>query len=293
MRSLTAFTLMVLLWAASVAGASGCAVAAEPPAKAPEPVGRPERVIFSSNRSGEWRIWTLNPDGSQLAQLTRGTPDDSDVDPVFSPDAKRILFTSTRGGTIGLWLMASDGSGLKRICDGDQAEWSPDGSKIVFRRSGRLLTRDLGTGAEKTITPEDWTLCSGPSWCPDGTSIAFACRWEAGNSVFTVAPNGGKPTKVYGEVPACEAHWSPDGKALVYETETHICTIKRDGTDNRLITYFGGVQHYARWSPDGKKLVFCQGASEAGPWELYTIPSDGGTPVQLTEGGSDMYPDWK
>jgi TolB protein len=94
-------------------------------------------------------------------------------------------------------------------------------------------------------------------------------------------------------VPACEAHWSPDGKALVYETETHICTIKRDGTDNRLITYFGGVQHYARWSPDGKKLVFCQGASEAGPWELYTIPSDGGTPVQLTEGGSDMYPDWK
>jgi Tol biopolymer transport system component len=60
-----------------------------------------------------------------------------------------------------------------------------------------------------------------------------------------------------------------------------------------LITYFGGVQHYARWSPDGKKLVFCQGASEAGPWELYTIPSDGGTPVQLTEGGSDMYPDWK
>jgi Tol biopolymer transport system component len=60
-----------------------------------------------------------------------------------------------------------------------------------------------------------------------------------------------------------------------------------------VITYFGGVQRYARYSPDGKSLVFCQGVSEQGPWELYIIPAAGGTPAKLTEGGSDMYPDWK
>jgi len=33
--------------------------------------------------------------------------------------------------------------------------------------------------------------------------------------------------------------------------------------------------------------------TENGPWELYIIPSRGGTPVRLTEGDSDMNPDWK
>ena len=59
------------------------------------------------------------------------------------------------------------------------------------------------------------------------------------------------------------------------------------------MTYFGGVQRYGRFSPDGKSIVYCQGASERGPWELYIIPAQGGTPVKLTEGGSDMNPDWK
>ena len=44
------------------------------------------------------------------------------------------------------------------------------------------------------------------------------------------------------------------------------------------MTYFGGVQRYGRFSPDGKSIVYCQGASERGPWELYIIPAQGGTP---------------
>jgi Tol biopolymer transport system component len=80
---------------------------------------------------------------------------------------------------------------------------------------------------------------------------------------------------------------------LVYETETHICTINPDGTKNRVITYYGGVQRFARFNPDGSKLVFCQAASPQGPWELYIVPIAGGAPIKLTDGGSDMYPDWK
>jgi len=251
------------------------------------------QIVFSSNRSGQWRIWVVNSDGSQLKQLTKGEADEHDVDPVFSPDGKSILFTSTRGGTTGIWRMAIDGSKLVRICGGDQAEWSPDGKKIVFRRNGRIVTRELASGKEKTISPKAWPHCSGPAWSPDGKAIAFACRWEAGNGIFIVGADGGKPRKVYDKRGACEPHWSPDGKLIVYETETHICTIRPDGTKNRLVTYFGGVQRYARFSPDGNYLVFCQGPSPRGPWELYIIPSRGGTPKRLTEGGSDMYPDWK
>ncbi len=260
---------------------------------APAAESRTGHIVFSSNRSGAWRIWIVNADGSEMKQLTKQEAEESDVDPVFSPDGKSILFTSTRGGKAGVWRMLGDGSKPEKICDGDQAEWSPEGMKIVFRRNERIFTRELVGGKEKGLSPEDWPHCSGPAWSPDGKSIAFAARWESGNAIYVVPAEGGKPVKVYDKQGACEPHWSPDGTRLVYETETHICTISPDGAKNRLITYFGGVQRYARFSPDGKLLVFCQGVSEQGPWELYVIPATGGTPQKLTEGGSDMYPDWK
>ena len=250
-------------------------------------------IVFSSNRSGAWHIWSVRPDGSDLKEITRGGTDENDVDPAFAPDGRSILFSSTRGGKAGVWRMPLDGSKLERICDGDQAEGSPDGKRIALRRGERIFVRDLAGGQEKCITPEKFAHCSGPSWSPDGKTIALACRWEAGNAIYIIAADGGEPAKVYGEQGACEPHWSPDGKRLVYETETHVATVSPDGRDNRLLTTFGGVQRYPRWSPDGKFVVFCQGASERGPWELYIIPAAGGRPTKVTEDGSDMNPDWR
>ncbi len=250
-------------------------------------------IIFSSDRTGPWRIWSVGHDGSDLNQISNAKPDEQDVDPVFSPDGRTILFTSARGGPTGLWTMAADGSAGKRICDGDQAEWSPQGKSIVLRRRDKLLTRELSTGKEKQISPDGWPHPSGPAWSPDGKTIAFACRWDAGNAIFLVGSEGGPPVKVYDKKGACEPHFSPDGKRLVYETETNICTVATDGTKNRPVTYFGGVQRYGRFDPDARWIVFCQGPSERGPWQLYRIPAQGGSPQMITDEGSDMYPDWK
>jgi Tol biopolymer transport system component len=262
------------------------------------------RVVFSSTRGGTWAIWIVKPDGSDLRQLTKPPAEAQDVDPVFSPDGQSILFTSTREapgtpgnpGGPGLWRMARDGGSPTRVCAGDQGEWSPDGRKIVFRRTGRLLTRDLAGGQEKAITPEGWDKCSSPAWSPDGARVAFARLGEQSNALYLVPADGGAPTKVYDQQGACEPHWSPDGQKLIYETETHLCSINPDGTKNRLLTYFGGLQRYARFSPDGKQVVFCQGAAPDGPWELYVLPAAGGTPARLIDaaaGTSDMYPDWR
>jgi Tol biopolymer transport system component len=262
-----------------------------------EPGERPageqaQQIVFSSNRAGPWRIWSIRPDGSALRQLA-DSGEEHDVDPAFSPDGRWILFTSTRGGTAGIWRMPRDGGKPQRICDGDQGEWSPDGKQIVLRRREQIVVRDLASGKERQISPADWPHCSGPAWSPNGNEIALACRWDAGNALFLVPAAGGKPITLYDKKAACEPHWSPDGKRLVYETETNLCTIGADGKKNRLVTYFGGVQRYGRFSPDGASIVYCQGASERGPWELFVIPAQGGTPRRLTEGASDMNPDWK
>jgi TolB protein len=273
-----------VVWLLAVAAWASFAVADDSPSG---------RIVFSSDRSGDWRIWTASPDGSDLRQILDGKQGEHDVDPVFSPDGKRVLFASTRGGTTGVWTVGIDGAGATRICDGDQAEWSPDGGSIVFRRQEALFIRVLAGAEEKRITPPDWPHPSGPSWSPDGRSIALACRRDAGNAIFVVPAEGGEPQKVYDQKGACEPHWSPDGKLIVYETETNVCTIRPDGTGNRPVTWFGGVQRYGRFSRDGRWIIFCQGVSERGPWELYRIPSAGGTPVRITEGDSDTNPDWR
>lgn len=251
------------------------------------------QIVFSSDRSGAWRIWMINADGSDLRQITEGDEDAHDVDPMFSADGKTILFSSTRGGGIGVWTVSTEGEELTRICDGDQAEWSPDGSRLALRRENRIWIRDLKSGEEKAVTPEDWPLCSGPAWQPDGKGLAFAARWDAGNGIYLTRADGDEPVKVYDKKGACEPHFTPDGSLIVYETETNICTVQPDGMKNKMITYQAGVQRYGRTSPDGEHIVYCQGVSENGPWELYIVPTKGGYPTKLTEGGSDMNPDWK
>lgn len=287
---------MVLLLTASLAG--GCA----PPTPASHPgltgdaMGAPVRldvIVFSSNRTGRWAVWSIKPDGSDSRQLSQPGDSESDVDVAVSPDGASILFTSNRGGSTGLWRMALDGANPRRICDGDQGEWSPDGSSVVFRRTGQIFIRELATGSERALCPETWDKCSGPSWSPNGREIAFSRLGESGNAIYAIAASGGLPRTIYAAQGACEPHWSRSGDRLVYETETHIGTINPDGTKNRVVTYYGGVQRYGRFNPDASRIVFCQAASPQGPWELYTVPAGGGTPARLTEGGSDMQPDWR
>jgi Tol biopolymer transport system component len=124
-RQLLAAVVVVLSLAAGLAAAAESGLSAKPQG----------RIVFSSDRSGPWRIWIIGPDGKGLRELTKAGPDEHDVDPCFSPDGKLLLFASTRGKTTGVWKMGADGEQPTRICDGDQAEWSPDGKSILLRRS--------------------------------------------------------------------------------------------------------------------------------------------------------------
>lgn len=83
------------------------------------------RITFDSTLAGEQDVFTIDPDGSDLANLTDDTADPA-KEPDWSPDASQIAFESN--GSIR--TMNADGSGKATYSLGVAPVWSPDGTTI-------------------------------------------------------------------------------------------------------------------------------------------------------------------
>ena len=101
-------------------------------------------IAFYSNRDGNYKIYSIRPDGSDLKRLTFDPA--SDQTPAWSPDGRRLAFTSERSGGGDLYVMDADGGSLRRLSmgpgDDSQPAWSPDGTRIAFS-SLRDENRDI------------------------------------------------------------------------------------------------------------------------------------------------------
>ncbi len=75
-------------------------------------------IAFMSERAGNWEIYRIDRDGSNLVALTSDSA--SDGLPTWSPDGSKIAFVSNRDGEWGIWTMDSDGSNKRRhfVIDG-------------------------------------------------------------------------------------------------------------------------------------------------------------------------------
>ncbi|PWH19872.1 MAG: hypothetical protein DDG58_04055 [Ardenticatenia bacterium] len=66
-----------------------------------------QQVVFMSRHKGNWDIYRVGIDGTNLMQLTTDEADDGL--PVWSPDGKMVAFVSNRDGVWELWVMDADG----------------------------------------------------------------------------------------------------------------------------------------------------------------------------------------
>ena len=175
------------------------------------PDGR--QIAFASNRDGNWEIYRMNVDGSNLVNLTNDAQQDNF--PAWSPgDGSYIAFMTDRDGNWEIYRMNTEGGGLKNLTanpsDDQMPAWSPDGKQIAFE-SNRLtqdsnllddldpsvqtfnpcmtISRDIG------ITDFDgrtvnWPVNRrdsddrSPSWSPDGRYIVFSSDRRNGNDLY-------------------------------------------------------------------------------------------------------------
>jgi TolB protein len=243
------------------------------------------KIAFTSYRSGGEEIWTMDPEGGSLTQLTRNTH--GDWSPAWSPDGNLIAFTSDQTGLNQIWLMNADGSHQRALTSypkessiwNRDPSWSPDGKKLIYtsNRSGKdeNWIMDLST-------KETWLHSDGmaehwhPSFSPNGEQILFSSNMT-GEWGLWLSDLSGKglirmvPERKFDNNPA--AAWSPDGGRIVFRTaEADLWLINADGTGATPLTRDGKVEGWrSTWSPDGRQIAYTASRSESGNSDVWVI----------------------
>lgn len=180
-------------------------------------VFRDGRLLVSSNRSGNWDIYMMSPDGGDLRQLTADPA--LDAGPRWSPDGRQVAFYSNRTGHRETWIMPLDGGPARQLTNGTSESfypaWSPAGDVIVKQGDG-LCVVSVQDGRERRLTEGGNAPWPGyADWSPDGRWVAFEWLRDNESHIWRVPASGGPPerlTKGQGRL----ARWSVDGERIYF-----------------------------------------------------------------------------
>lgn len=154
------------------------------------PTGDKISYFELSANGGDWDIYTINEDGSNITDITNGSSW-WETYHTWSPDGTKIAFATGDGN--GIWVMNSNGSNRNQLISDTFArgdlDWSPDGTKIAYAtdKSGDsdiwIMNSD-GTGQTQLtshVSSDEYSL----SWSPDGTKIVYS-NWPGGIVIITL-----------------------------------------------------------------------------------------------------------
>jgi len=218
----------------------------------PEPSPGPGRLAFASNRDGDYEIFLVDADGSNLEQITFN--DTFDFDPDWSPDAEWLVYASSAGGDPEIMVMRVDGS------------------------EARQLTDNTARDAD-------------PAWSPDGQWIAFSSNRDGDFDIYIMRPDGSDVRPVtFNDRDDFTPTWSPDGRQLAYYVQNQDDESSADlylisvfeGTPPRRLTDNTWLDKWPDWSPDGGTLVFTSAQGlEPGQRALFTYDLQSGAVAPL------------
>jgi Tol biopolymer transport system component len=262
--------------------------------------GQNGKIAFHSFRGGNLAIFTVNPDGSGLAQVTSGLANDSL--PSWSPDGSKIVFRSDRDGNFEIYSMNADGSGQTRLTSNPSADefpaWSPDGTRIVFDsdRDGNLEIYSMNAdGSGQTRLTSSPATDIAPAWSPDGTKIAFDSDRGGNRDVYTMNSDGSNVVQLTSSATTdSDPNWSPDGTKLAFAGDRNgnleIYTMNSDGSNVTNLTRNRAYDADPAWAPDGSMITFT--TNRNGSNEIAVMSADGSGQTIIST-GPDGFPDWQ
>jgi WD40 repeat protein len=252
------------------------------------------KILYSSDATGKWAIYTIEPDGQGVKFLSDNNGLGA-TEANWSHDGNRIVYRSLDD----IWIMNSDGTAAQQVTTNPSTDsspaLSPDGSKIAFvsHRDGNSEIYVINTDSSNELNLTEHPALDGdPDWSPDGTEIVFHSRRTGSDEVHIMSADGSNVRRITpgGLWTACEA-WSPTGDRIAFGALDEIRVINTDGTDLIQVTNSPGQDNCPSWSPDGNRMVFH--SIRDGNWEIYSVNVDGTNTIRLTDGPSnDHSPEW-
>lgn len=175
----------VSIWRIRPDGSDLCQVAYHQGKKNELPTWSPDgrRIVFQSDRTGKWQLWSVDLHGGDEIRLTNDQHNNNK--PVWSPAGNRIVFYTSRDGgnneiyTVSAYDRDTSDPDHQRLTDATSTEldpvWSPDGSKLAFtsNRNGRwqiwILSLDVFQQYGPFAAVEHWQLLTDgdsnqPAW---------------------------------------------------------------------------------------------------------------------------------
>ncbi|HEX8251316.1 MAG TPA: protein kinase [Pyrinomonadaceae bacterium] len=183
------------------------------------------QIAFYTDRSGKYQIWTINPDGSNLRQITFTEKMGANA-PVYSPDGLRMAYTELEINSQSSFLLdltkpwdQQTPQPLPQMANSKSfsvRDWSSDGKKLLliyFEPDGDeygVGVFNLETGAYEKMTESG----SIPFWLNDNRHFIYTDR----NAIFLCDTQTKKITELYKPF-AYElqhANISPDNKTIFF-----------------------------------------------------------------------------
>jgi serine/threonine protein kinase len=263
--------------------------------------------LFSRKSSQEPNsVATLNPN---MSLRVLPIPFTQVLYPSLSPDGNWVAFPA--GDVSGKWdvyYMHVSGADPRRITadssvlSGDRtANISPDGSQVVYDRPNPVtngfdvcVVSSLG-GVSKLVVEDG----RAPRWRPDGQRIGYVRIRRAPSTVvygfWTVNPDGSDNRLEFADSLGARGRfnfaWSADGRSIAWirsfkEGYQEVITRALASGTERQLTFDKKNIDDVCWTRRG---VIIFSSNKGGNTNLWMVPTEGGTPQQITKGsGPDI-----
>ena len=201
-------------------------------------------------------------------QLTAGPPPHPPV-AIRAANGKIafVRISNPEDASAEIYTMNADGSELtllKEVVTASDLQWSPDGSKLAFSDNFDIFVLN-GDGSDLrrlTTDGDGYTSNQGPTWSPDGASIAYRSLRSDGGGIWVmnVDGSGQRPLESARGLMDMWPAWSPDGSRIAYSTDTatgtDIAVTNVQTGKQEVVLEIDGFEDGVAWSPDGTQLAF-------------------------------------